>query len=199
MAYASPRAPGRLDYAGGHVLYSLPGRPALPVRLSGEMFRSAWPAGAGALYDPLQGGYLLTVLGPLQGLDPRLIGSDIDAGRCGWRAQSEPAGGGRVAAARAGAGGALGCLWQGSHRAALEALERLQAFRPLTPFHALFRPMRSTRGPWRNTRRGSGGCAITDLPYGLQTQWQSLTLPMRASPSVWRPLSPAPGVGALRS
>ncbi len=74
------------DYAGGRVLYSLPGLPAFPVRLASEIFlraRVALGAAPGerlTLYDPTCGGAThLAALGFLHGNDISAIhASDVD-------------------------------------------------------------------------------------------------------------------------
>lgn len=75
------------DYAGGRVLYSLPGHPAFPVRLASEMFQRCLALRAAdgltapcALYDPCCGGaYHLATLAYLHGERVASIAaSDID-------------------------------------------------------------------------------------------------------------------------
>ena len=79
------------DYAGGRVLYSLPGLPAFPVRLASEIFLRAYARIQAArpaesekrltLYDPTCGGaYHLTTLGLLHGQAiGAILASDVDA------------------------------------------------------------------------------------------------------------------------
>ncbi len=75
------------DFSGGRVLYSLPGYPAFPVRLSSEIFQRAVrhldrsPARL-HVYDPTCGGaYHLTALGLLHGEQIQTISaSDVDEG-----------------------------------------------------------------------------------------------------------------------
>ena len=76
------------DFASGRVLYSLPGRPVLPVRLASEVFQRGltyWQAGGGRgpvrLFDPCCGSaFHLAVLGFLHGAAIReMAASDIDA------------------------------------------------------------------------------------------------------------------------
>src|SRR5438094_10188125 len=78
---------GYSDYASGRVLYSLPGRPAFPVRLGLEILRrcqavraAGGASGPALLYDPCCGGaYLLTVLALLcPELLRGVVASDID-------------------------------------------------------------------------------------------------------------------------
>src|SRR5262245_25916369 len=80
--------PDYSDFAAGPVLYSLPGRPAFPVRLASEIFqrcqahlRRTGSAGPYTIYDPCCGsGYLLTVLAYLhRPMIQQLAGSDVDA------------------------------------------------------------------------------------------------------------------------
>ena len=80
--------PDYTDFAAGPVLYSLPGRPAFPVRLTTEIFqrcqahqRRAGSAGPYTVYDPCCGSaYLLTTLAYLHWpAIQRLVGSDVDA------------------------------------------------------------------------------------------------------------------------
>lgn len=75
-------------YASGGVFYSLPGHPALPIRLASEIFQRcrAIQKAEGftkpsVLYDPCCGGaYHLSVLAYLHwGAVKRIIGSDVDA------------------------------------------------------------------------------------------------------------------------
>jgi len=80
----------RQNYAplsSGSVIYSFPGQPAFPVRLSSEIFQRCLLSlkkdnnnGPYALYDPLcGGGYLITCLGLLNSKDISAIyGSDIN-------------------------------------------------------------------------------------------------------------------------
>jgi hypothetical protein len=74
------------DFAGGRVLYSLPGLPAFPVRLASEIFQRMLARLPGrpekrlTLYDPTCGGaYHLAALGLLHGKAiGTIIASDID-------------------------------------------------------------------------------------------------------------------------
>jgi tRNA G10 N-methylase Trm11 len=75
------------DYASGRVFYGLPGFPALPIRLAGEMFARAlalWAAqglrSPCTVYDPCCGGaYHLATLAYLHWSDiGAIIGSDVD-------------------------------------------------------------------------------------------------------------------------
>lgn len=72
------------DFSGGRVLYSQPGQPAFPVRLSSEIFQRAveilTPAAPLHIYDPACGGaYHLTALGFMFGPQIQsLTASDID-------------------------------------------------------------------------------------------------------------------------
>ncbi|MBE7549891.1 MAG: hypothetical protein HS126_02275 [Anaerolineales bacterium] len=74
-------------YASGGVFYSLPGHPALPIRLASEIFQRCWAIRQAAgltnpsvLYDPCCGGaYHLTVLAYLHWEKiERIIASDVD-------------------------------------------------------------------------------------------------------------------------
>jgi hypothetical protein len=74
------------DFAGGRVLYSLPGLPAFPVRLASEIFLRACAAlrlpveKRLTIYDPTCGGaYHLTALGLLHGESiGAILASDVD-------------------------------------------------------------------------------------------------------------------------
>jgi len=77
--------PDYSDLASGRVLYSLPGHPALPVRLASEIFQRCLAARSGgaalpSLYDPCCGAaYHLTTLAYLHGPSIReVIASDVD-------------------------------------------------------------------------------------------------------------------------
>ncbi|GIK40489.1 MAG: hypothetical protein BroJett011_43220 [Chloroflexota bacterium] len=74
-------------YASGGVFYSLPGHPALPIRLASEIFQRCWAIRQAAgltnpciLYDPCCGGaYHLTVLAYLHWEKiERIMASDVD-------------------------------------------------------------------------------------------------------------------------
>lgn len=86
MAYRLSTAAGNLaDYASGAVFYSLPGRPAFPIRLTEEMFLRATshlqqPGRPVCIYDPCCGSaYHLAVLAyRFWGRLRKIIVSDID-------------------------------------------------------------------------------------------------------------------------
>ena len=76
------------DFASGRVLYNLPGQPALPVRLTSEIYQRSYALwldaggrGPARLYDPCCGAaYHLAVLGLLHGaLIKEIYAADIDA------------------------------------------------------------------------------------------------------------------------
>lgn len=75
------------DYASGSIFYSLPGHPALPIRLASEIFQRCLAireaneqTEACVLYDPCCGGaYHLSTLAFLHGESiGQIIGSDVD-------------------------------------------------------------------------------------------------------------------------
>jgi len=171
------------DYAGGQVFYSLPGRPALPVRLTSEILQRclALRPAPYRLYDPLCGGaYLLCVLAYLHWEAIReLIGSDIDpeAVRLAERNLALLTTNG-LEERRQKLQALAAAYGKESHQAALEALGRLEA---RLRRHLAVHPIRmqlfqadalDPRSLLQHLGPGSVDVVITDLPYGLQSQWQ---------------------------
>ncbi len=196
--------PDYSDLASGRVLYSLPGHPALPIRLADEILQRclAWRAanhltGPCLLYDPCCGGaYHLSVLAALHWRSFReIIGSDVDESA--------------VAVARRNLGllsadgldqriGELSDLFnrygKESHSAALESAHRL---RERTGALAEEHPL-STRVFQANALDGKAlrqhlkGVAMeiifADVPYGWQSQWRDANSDAEPGNPLWRML-----------
>lgn len=189
-------------YASGGVFYSLPGHPALPIRLASEIFqrclairKAAGPAVSCTLYDPCCGGaYHLAVLACLHwDRIGRIIGSDVDpdilavAGRN--LALLTPAGlNDRVAELAA----LAERYHKASHKTALayaqhlkDRVGKLARNQPLTT--RLFRANAAdTEAIHRHLAGEAVDVVFSDLPYGRQTAWEPLT-PSLAAPGeqVW--------------
>lgn len=186
-------------YASGGVFYSLPGHPALPVRLASEIFQrclairaAAGPAGPCTLYDPCCGGaYHLAVLAYLHGdrLN-RIIGSDVDPDILEVARRNldllSPAGlAGRIAELAS----LVDRYGKDSHKTALahaqhlkDQVTKLARNRPLTT--RLFRANAADIAALNSHLAGETvDVVISDLPYGRQTAWEPLA-----------PAQPVPGV-----
>lgn len=196
------------DFAGGRVLYSLPGMPAFPVRLAREMFLRAWAALGSpqrlTLYDPTCGGaYHLSALGLLQGAQIEAIyASDVDE-RAVALAQRNlgllaPAGlerrEGEIRAL-------LESYGKESHQAALRSVDvfrsRLQDAAPI-PTQVFAADALDAEQMRRGLDSARVDLALADVPYGQHSAWQMAVGEDR--PPLWRLLDALRGVlaaGAL--
>ena len=190
------------DYASGRVLYSLPGLPALPVRLVSEMFQRCLAAREAerlvspvTLYDPCCGGaYHLTTLAYLhwEALS-EIIASDIepDAVDLAQRnlALLTPAGLGHRTEEIS---EMLESYGKASHAAALESAQRLRSRLEL----GLRRHSIATRAFQADATRAEQMVAglqgtvpdiiLTDVPYGQASDWRLST--EDAQPALWQML-----------
>jgi SAM-dependent methyltransferase len=177
------------DFAAGPVFYSMPGRPAFPVRLASEVFQRCRAhllrldsAGPYAVYDPCCGsGYLLATLGYLHRPAIRVVlASDIDPSVIPLAERNlsllaPPGVDARVAQ--------LEQLYlQFGKPAHAEALASARRLRALLSGHQHLPPIQSRAfvadaldGPdlRRHLARGAADLVITDLPYGQRTRWQA--------------------------
>jgi hypothetical protein len=189
------------DFAGGRVLYSLPGRAAFPVRLASEMLRRCLALRAGnglcTLYDPCCGGagHLATLTFLHWDQIGAIVASDVDEEALNLTRRNlsllAPEGLERRMAE-------LEALYRQygkeSHRDALASafrlksrLERLHAQHPITV--SCFRAD-ATRA--EEIQRGLGeldgriDLLLSDLPYGQLSAWQ--VEPGSAQPPAWQML-----------
>ncbi len=176
------------DYAAGRVFYSLPGHPAFPVRLAGEIFRRCLALREAdnltapcALYDPCCGGaYHLATLAYLHGERiASIAASDIDADALAlarrnldlltWSGLDR-----RIAE--------LARLWadcgKRSHEEALESAERLRE-RLLASTERRAIPVSLFQADAADGARVLGelgaqsvDVVITDVPYNRLSAWQ---------------------------
>ncbi len=177
------------DYAGGRVIYSLPGCPAFPVRLVSEMFQRAmrYLRAPVCMYDPCCGGaYHLVALGFLHGAAIRqIVASDVDAEALSLAQRNlgllHPAG---LAKRQA----ELRALWQAfgksSHAEALRSAESLQAQLERTapagiPSRVFAANALQREGIGEKLQGERVDLVLSDLPYGWLTGWQ---LPADAAP-----------------
>lgn len=202
--------PDYTDFAAGPVLYSLPGQPAFPVRLTTEIFQRclAHLARAGVpapytVYDPCCGsGYLLTTLGYLHWPAIRqLVASDVapEAVTLAERNLSLltlPGIEARIAQ--------LARLHEQfgkpSHAQALASAERLRA---LVQAHSARHQLQS-RVFAADALDGAGlqahfagetvDIVMTDLPYGQRTAWRGLAADPDAPSPEWRLLEALRGI-----
>jgi 23S rRNA G2445 N2-methylase RlmL len=194
--------PDYTDFAAGPVLYSLPGQPAFPVRLTTEIFqrcqahvRRAGNAGPYTIYDPCCGSaYLLTILAYLHWpVIQHLAGSDLDA-------EVVPLAARNLSLLRlAGVEARIAQLAElsrqygkPSHAQALASAERLRArllaYRQLPPIRSQVfvanaldaSDLRSHLAP------GTLDIVITDLPYGQRSTWQAAGPDVERSGPEWR-------------
>ncbi len=188
-------------YASGQVFYTLPGYPALPVRLVDEMFQRCQAvrqaSGPCTIYDPCCGGaYHLSVLAYLHWSEiGAMIASDID----------EEA----VALARrnlslltidglerrmAEIAGRLAAYGKSSHAEALAGAEKLhQRLVELVKQHPiathLFRADITKDSVRDRVGQRAVDMVLTDVPYGWHTSWQLFGQKEAGGPPpVWRML-----------
>jgi 23S rRNA (guanine2535-N1)-methyltransferase len=203
------------DFAAGPVLYSLPGRPAFPVRLTSEIFQRcqaqvqrAGSVGPYTVYDPCCGsGYLLTVLAYLHWPAIRhLAGSDVDADVTPLAIRNLSlltlAG---IEARIAELAKLSEQFGKPSHVQALASArrlrERLLAYRRLPPIQSQVflanalsaAELRSDLAP------GAVDIVITDLPYGQRTSWQAARSETGEFDPEWQLLEALRGVMAPTS
>jgi tRNA G10 N-methylase Trm11 len=178
-------------YASGSVFYSLPGHPALPIRLASEIFQRCWAIRQARgliepsiLYDPCCGGaYHLAVLAYLHWEKiEQIIGSDIDqeilevAGRN--LKLLTPAG---LDERMAELSNLIERYGKPSHQAALAHAQHLRD--QLSNFlksHSLkTRLFRANATDARTIHNHLNGervdIVISDVPYGQQTAWKPMT------------------------
>ena len=174
------------DFAGGRVLYSLPGMPAFPVRLASEIFQRAaerLPKETGGLtiYDPTCGGaYHLTALGFLHGeLIRAVIASDVDEEALALAERnlgllSESGLAKREAEIRR----MLAEYGKESHADALRSLETLGKLQQSQPEIRVQRFAADALNP-EQVAAGLAGekvdLIISDVPYGRLSGWQGET------------------------
>ena len=188
--YATER-PDYSDLASGRVFYSLAGSPAFPVRLASEIFqrclvfrRQAGAVSPCVLYDPCCGaGYLLGVVAYLHGETLReVIGSDWDEKAVTMAQRNlgllHTAG---LARRTAELTELLRLYGKPSHQAALDSarvfqrrLDQSGEGQPLTlrAFQAS-----ALDGPAiaQNLNGSLADIVLTDVPYGLHSNWQGLS------------------------
>ncbi len=196
------------DFAGGRVLYSLPGMPAFPVRLAREMFLRARAALGNpervTIYDPTCGGaYHLAALGLLHGAQIEAItASDVDEGAVALaRRNLDLLAPGGLAQREGEIRALLEAYGKESHRAALRSVD-------------VFRRLLAESGPIlthtfpadaldvEQMRRGLDGARVdvvlADVPYGQHSTWQVAA--EDDQPPLWRLLDALHGAlapGAL--
>jgi 23S rRNA (guanine2535-N1)-methyltransferase len=180
--------PDYTDFAAGPVLYSLPGQPAFPVRLTTEIFQrcQAHLQRLGrfppyAVYDPCCGSaYLLTTLGYLHWPAIRqLVGSDVSQEVIGLAERNLSlltlAGVDARIAQLAGRHEQYGKPSHAEAQASAERLRaRLLAYRELHPIRSRFFAADALDGATLRSHFGDEAVdiVITDLPYGQRTAWQ---------------------------
>lgn len=178
-------------YASGGVFYSLPGHPALPVRLASEIFqrcrairKTEGLTNPAVLYDPCCGGaYHLTVLAYLHGEEiDRLIGSDVNPDILQVAARNlnllTLAG---LEARMAELSTLVERYEKASHQAALAHAQILRnqlltwvKRRPLKT--RLFRANATDKKAIKDhLQEERVDIVMTDVPYGQQTAWEPLT------------------------
>jgi hypothetical protein len=190
------------DYASGRVFYNLPGHPAFPVRLASEIFQRCLdltdlknqPL---RLYDPCCGGtYHLAVLAFLHGDKvSEIIASDIDPEALSVARRNlsllTPEGLDRRIAELHEMQTRFG---KESHAEALASAERLrQRLEAIHPPRA--RLFQADVFDTQAIRQGLGGeqvnLVITDIPYGIQSEWQGNAA---GGDPVWQMLESLTGV-----
>lgn len=194
------------DFAAGPVLYSLPGRPAFPVRLATEIFQRcrahllrAGNPGPYTVYDPCCGSaYLLVTLAFLHRPDiRRLLASDVDPQVLPLAERNlallTPAG----MAARVAQLDALHQAYgKESHAGALASARRLAAYLdtqrtlPELERRAFVADALDAAALASHVAPGAVDIVITDAPYGQRTSWQGAGAPPEAGPRLLEALRP---------
>jgi 23S rRNA (guanine2535-N1)-methyltransferase len=190
------------DFAAGPVLYSLPGRPAFPVRLASEIFQRCrallqrmGATGPSAIYDPCCGSaYLLVTLGYLhRPAIRRLTASDVDPAVLPLAERNLSLLSESGVAARAEQLDALHRQFgKPSHAEALASSQRLAArlaaYRHLPPLPCEAFVADALRAPEILARvaPGSVDIVITDVPYGQRTAWHGADDAPAAPDPLWR-------------
>jgi len=176
------------DYASGRVFYGLPGFPAMPVRLAGEMFARALAFRAAqslhspcTVYDPCCGGaYHLATLGYLHWSDiDAIIGSDVDEEALSLAQRNldllTPAGIERRIAEIAQMSAAYGKPSHAEAQASAEVLRKqlLGLVEEHTIRCELFRADATDGQALQTKLRGRPvDIVLTDVPYGRRSGWQ---------------------------
>jgi hypothetical protein len=189
------------DYASGRVFYNLPGAPAFPVRLTGEIFQRCAAelldrgrAGPYVLYDPCCGAaYHLATLGYLHGgaIDA-ILASDVDDAALAVAARNlsllTVAG---LVRREAELAEMLDAYGKASHAAALRSaahLRRRLEDLPAAP-SIRTRVFAADAMDSQAMRAGLGGVEVdivlTDVPYGEHAAWY---LDGVAQASAWSPV-----------
>ena len=187
--YATER-PDYSDLASGRVFYSLAGSPAFPVRLASEIFQRclAFRRQAGAvspcvLYDPCCGaGYLLGVVAYLHGETLReVIGSDWDEKAVAVAQRNLGLLHGAGLVRRTAELTELFRLYgKPSHQAALDSTQvfhrRLDESGEGQPLTLRAFQASALDGPAlaQNLNGSLADIVLTDVPYGLHSNWQGL-------------------------
>jgi 23S rRNA (guanine2535-N1)-methyltransferase len=186
------------DYAGGRVIYSLPGLPAFPVRLASEMFQRArqhLAPGRVRLYDPTCGGaYHLAALGLLHGAEiDTILASDVDAralelARRNLGLLSREGLEQREVEIR----GLLEQYGKPSHSEALESIGRLRArLEETEPVSTrVFQANALDRAALRRELSGEEiQLILCDIPYGQLSEWRPAeSQPESGRSSIWQML-----------
>ena len=194
--------PDYTDFAAGPVLYSLPGRPAFPVRLTTEIFQRcqahlqrAGSASPYTVYDPCCGsGYLLTTLAYLHWPAlRRLAASDVDADVIPLATRNLSlltlSGVDTRIAQLAELSRQFG---KTSHAQALASAERLRArllaYRQLPPISSQVFVANALDAAELRAHLAPGAIdiVITDLPYGQRTAWQAIDSDSEAHSPEWQ-------------
>ncbi|MCA9918627.1 MAG: hypothetical protein KC445_11785 [Anaerolineales bacterium] len=171
------------DFASGQVLYSAPGHPAFPVRLTSEIFQRAQAllghAEPVTLYDPCCGsGYHLAVLGFLHRQSLKsLTASDIDPNVTEVAMRNLSL---LTTAGLANRRQTIAADWQAfgkpSHQAALGSADRLMARlskQPVLPTRVFTAD--ATQPEAITTALAQPiDLVFSDLPYGQLTAWQGV-------------------------
>lgn len=207
--------PDYSDLASGRVFYSFAGHPAFPVRLASEILQRclAWRKRAGlnapvVLYDPCCGtGYLLAVLAYLHPEHLcKVIASDfdgqaVDLTRRNLELLTPPGMARRLSEIQE----MIQLYGKASHQEALHSAQVLQARVTTLPVF-----MRQTFQAnaldgaviTQNLAGQSVDVVVTDIPYGLHSQWQGQALddnPLQLLLSTLRGVLAPGGVVAIAS
>jgi 23S rRNA (guanine2535-N1)-methyltransferase len=190
------------DFAAGPVFYSLPGRPAFPVRLTSEIFQRcrAHLAQLGrfspySVYDPCCGSaYLLATLAYLHWpMIRRLVASDVDPAVIPLAERN------LSLVTLAGVEARIAQLDQlhrqfgkPSHAQALMSAQRLRArllaysYLPRIESHVFVANALDTVSLQPHLERGMVDLIMTDLPYGQRTTWMESQPSAGASGPGWQ-------------